>query len=197
MRPLRLAAVLLCLAPAFLAAQTDPEITHDEIRRLRDDILAALQRGDIDAVLPHLHPNVIFTPMNNEVARGPQGVKAYFEKMMTGPDRVVEEMQLNMEVDRLTDLYGNTGIASGSSNDFYRLTSGPRFNVPTRWTCSLVRENGRWLITSFHSSVDAFDNPILTLQKRATALPMVGLGILAGLAFGLLLGFLVWRRKRA
>lgn len=189
--------MLLCLAPAVLAAQTDPEITHDEIRRLRDDILAALQRGDIDAVLPHLHPNVIFTPMNNEVARGPQGVKAYFEKMMTGPDRVVEEMQLHMEVDRLTDLYGDTGIASGSSNDFYQLTSGPRFNVPTRWTCSLVRENGRWLIASFHSSVDAFENPILALQKRATALPMAGLGILAGLAFGLLLGFLIWRRKRA
>jgi ketosteroid isomerase-like protein len=189
--------VLLCLAPALLSAQTDPGITHDEIRKLRDDILAAIQRGDVDAVLPHLHPNVVFTPMNNEVARGPEGVKAYFQKMMTGPDRRVAEMRLNMEVDRLTDLYGNTGIASGSSNDFYKLTSGPSFEVPTRWTCSLVRENGRWLITSFHSSVNAFDNPILARQKRAMALPMAGLGIVAGLAFGLLMGFLLWRRKKA
>lgn len=189
--------MLLCLAPAVLAAQTDPGITHDEIRKLRDDILAALQRGDIDAVLPHLHPNVVFTPMNNEVARGPQGVKAYFQKMMTGPDRRVAEMRLNMEVDRLTDLYGDTGLAFGSSNDFYRLASGPSFNVPTRWTCSLVRENGRWLITSFHSSANAFDNPILARQKRATALPMAGLGIVAGLASGLLLGALLWRPKKA
>jgi uncharacterized protein (TIGR02246 family) len=174
-----------------------PEALHDELRKLRDDVLAAIEKNDFDAILPHLHPNVVFTPMNNEVCRGPQEIRAYFDKMLKGPDAIVKSVRLEVEVDRLTDLYDSTGVAFGSSNDHYTLNNGMDFPVQTRWTCHLVRENGRWLITAFHSSANVFDNPILERTKQSEKLRWGGIGIAAGALIGALVGVAIGRRRRA
>jgi hypothetical protein len=212
---LKLAAVLslCCLAPAAFAqgaaaaaappaavpTASAPAVStaalHDELRKMRDDILAAIDRGDVDGVLQHLHPNVIFTPMNGEVCRGPVAVRAYFDKMMKGPDRIVDSVHLDLKVDALTDLYGDAGVAYGSSDDHYKLASGLDFPVHTRWTCSLVRQNGRWLITSFQAAPNAFDNPILHQKERAAALKAGIAGIVAGLLLGAVLARVLTRRR--
>ncbi len=202
MRALPVVVALLGFASAALAqpswpAAPSPQALHDELRKLRDDVLAAIQRGDYDAIMPYLHPNVVFTAMNGQVCRGPQEVRAYFDKMLKGPDAIVKSVRLEVEVDRLTDLYGNTGVAFGSSNDHYTLTNGMDFPVHTRWTCALVRENGKWLITAFHSSANVFDNPIMDRAKQGAKLTWGGLGLVVGLLAGALLGAALGRRRRA
>ena len=199
---LSIAVLSLSLAPAVLAQTADvavappPAAVHDELRRVRDAILAAINKGDVDGVLKHLHPNVVFTPMNGEVCRGPAQVRAYFDKMMKGPDRIVESVRFDLKVDALTDLYGDTGIAYGSSNDHYKLTNGLEFPVQTRWTCSLVRENGRWLVTSFQASPNAFDNPILLQKTRSASFKGGGIGAVVGLLVGLILAIPLRRRMK-
>ena len=71
--------------PAPTQAAVAPEALHNELRKMRDDMLAAIARGDFEAILPYLHPNVVFTPMNGEVSRGPQAIRAYFDKMLKAP----------------------------------------------------------------------------------------------------------------
>jgi ketosteroid isomerase-like protein len=195
MRSSRAAALLLFLT-APLLAQTPPVPTtaqlHDELRRMRDEILAAIDKGDVEGVLVHLHRNVIFTPMNAEVCRGPEQVRAYFDKMMKGPGRIVDRVHFDLKVDALTDFYGDTGIAYGSSDDRYKLKNGMDFAIHTRWTCSLVRENGRWLITSFQSTANVFDNPILDATAKRRGWFLAGIAAIVGLILGVLLA----RRRR-
>jgi len=198
------AAVFAVLMLSSLAgsAQAPPAVPtpttdiHDALRKVRDDIIAAIDRGDVDAILVHLHPNVIFTPLNGRVCRGPAEVRAYFERMMQGPHPVVKSLHVNMEVDRLTDLYGDTGIASGSSDNHYVLTDGLDLTFKTRWTSSLVKENGRWLITSFHASGNVFDNPLLDQAKAMIRYAGLG-GLVIGGLIGLVIGVLMGRRRRA
>lgn len=178
-------------SPAAVAAPS-PEALHEEIRVIRDEILAAIAQSDFDAIVPHLHPNVVFTPMNNRVCRGPEEVRAYFNQMLKGPDAVLKSVRFDMKVDRLTDLYGDTGLAFGDSDAVYVLNSGAELPVHTRWTCALVRDGGRWKIAAFQASPNAFDNPILARSKTAAALTAGGGAAVAGL----LLGFLLGRRKR-
>jgi uncharacterized protein (TIGR02246 family) len=184
-------------APAPAEAAPSPEALHDELRKLRDEVLAAVARNDFDAILPHFHPQAVFTPMNHQVCRGPQEIRAYFDKMMKGPGAVVKSIRIDVEVDRLTDLYGDTGVAFGTASNHYTLMRGVEFSVQTRWTCSLVRENGRWLITAFHSSADVFDNPILEQEKQAAQLKWGGIALVAGALIGALLGIAIGRRRRA
>jgi ketosteroid isomerase-like protein len=193
------AAVFAVLMLSSLAgfAQAPPAMdVHDALRKVRDDVIAAIDRGDVDAILVHLHPNVIFTPLNGRVCHGPAEVRAYFEAMMKGPHPVVKSLQVNMDVDRRTDLYGDTGIASGDSDNHYVLTDGMDLTFKTRWTASLVRENGRWLITSFHASGNVFDNPLLDQAKAMMRYAALG-GLVIGGLIGLLIGAVMGRRRKA
>ena len=143
MKALALAA-LLVLSALPASAQALPADVHDELRKLRDEMTSAIERGDIGAVLAHLHPDVIFTPMDGRVCRGPAEVRAYFDRMLKGPDSVLKSVRFDIEVDRLTDLYGDTGLAFGDSNAVYVMRNGLELPIRTRWTCALVRQDGRF-----------------------------------------------------
>ncbi len=202
---LSIAVLSLSLAPAVLAQTAPPaapspdalqDSIHNEIRAIRDEILAAIAKGDFDAIVPHLHPNVVFTPMNNEVCRGPEEVRGYFNRMLKGPDAVLKSVRFDMKVDRLTDLYGDTGLAFGDSDAVYTMHNGIDLPVKTRWTCALVRQGGRWKIAAFQASPNAFDNPILLQKSRAASFRGAGIGAVVGLLVGLILAIPLRKRMK-
>jgi ketosteroid isomerase-like protein len=204
---LKIAVLSLCVASAALAQETGAappapspdalqDSIHNEIRVIRDEILAAIDKGDFDAIVPHLHPNVVFTPMNNKVCRGPKEVRDYFNSMLKGPDAVLKSVRFDMKVDRLTDLYGDTGLAFGDSDAVYTLSNGTAFPVKTRWTCALVRQDGRFKIAAFQAAPDAFDNPILLQKTRAAAFKGGGIGAVVGLLVGIILAIPLRNRMK-
>jgi ketosteroid isomerase-like protein len=173
-------------------AKEDP--AHEELRALRKELVEASNKGDIDGVLARLDNDVVVTWLNGEVSVKPEGVRAYLERMTKGENRVVNRYTTEAKVDELTHLYGDTGVAYGSSRDRFELTDGRVFEVPTRWSAAVVKKDGKWLVANFHASTNMFDNPVLDLAIRRTAF-WAG-GIAAGV--GLVLGFLAGRyfRKR-
>jgi ketosteroid isomerase-like protein len=181
----------LCLpvcAQAPQAANADDEASHQALREMRDAMVNALNKGDIEALIPHLHKNIVFTAMNGEVCRGHDALRVYFNRMMKGPGHIVESLHVNPTVDHLTDLYGGTtGVAYGSSIDHYNLTTGQEFEVNARWSATLVKENGNWQIASFQSAANIFDNPLLNKAKSTLYWGAGGAGII-GLVLGLLIG---------
>jgi uncharacterized protein (TIGR02246 family) len=185
---------LAALPVSSQAPSAKDEAVHNELRALRDGLLDAMNKGDIERQLTYLHPNIVVTALNGEVSRGRDGVRAYFLKMTTGPNRVVESFHCEVTVDELTILYGaDTGIAFGSAVQSYKLTDGLKLDAKTRWTATLVREHDHWLVASLHASANLFDNPLLTMAKR-TAYWAGGISLLVGLVVGLVIGR---RRKGA
>jgi ketosteroid isomerase-like protein len=194
---------LLLTVPAFnvavAAAQNSnqasspaDEAIHTQLRALKDRAIAAVDRRDIDALLAETDQNVVFTPMDNEVAHGRKAVRAYFEKMMTGDSRIVQDFFVTFEPDAPSVLYnsGNNAVSVGSSKAHFKLARGLEFDIDGRWTADLAKENDKWLITAFHYSVDMFDNPLLSAAKRM--IWYVGIGTALT---GLVIGFLVGRRR--
>jgi hypothetical protein len=55
----------------------------------------------------------------------------------------------------------------------------------------MVKHEGRWVLGSLHASVDVFDNPLLSAAKRTGM--VLGIG---GLGIGLLIGWVLGKRKR-
>ncbi len=185
-----LAWMFLCplvIAQAPQAARADDEATHQALREMRDTVVNALNKGDVEAVIPYLHKNIVFTAMNGEVCRGHDAVRAYFKRMMKDPGHVVESVQVNPAVDRLADLYGSTGVAYGSSVDHYKLTNGQEFEINARWSATMVKENGNWQIASFQSAANIFDNPLLNKVKSSLYWGAGGAGLI-GLVLGLFIG---------
>lgn len=178
MKPLLLLAAALFWAPA--SAAEDP--AHNELRAVRDAVVAAVNAGDVEGIAKHLHAKAVFTAMNAETAVGPEGVRAYFAKMMTGPSRVVESINVSVEVDDLSALHGgSTAVAAGGANGRYSLRAGPTFSINQRWTATLVKEGGRWQVAALHASANVFDNPLLAAAKKS-ALWAAGAAFVAGAA---------------
>src|SRR3954451_13129626 len=75
---------------AAAQAQTTKPVTDADplaaINRLRAEMIDAFNKGDVDRLMSHVDPDVVATWQNGEVCRGPAAVRAYYDKMMTGPN---------------------------------------------------------------------------------------------------------------
>jgi ketosteroid isomerase-like protein len=188
----RILGLFLCLwfAPSPVYAQPE-DPAHAQLRAMRDDLIDAVNKRDMDRVLGHLHPNVVVTWQNAEVSRKPEGVRAYMSRMLDGPDSIVRSFNTSIAVDELTILHGgDTGIAFGSSRDRFELRAGRTFELTGRWSATVVLDGGAWKIASFHSSTNLFDNPLLNAARRL----LIVVGAVAAVA-GILVGFLFARLR--
>jgi len=187
-----LTLVLSCLASSAANTNSAVEATHNELRALRDGLMDAVNKGDIERELTYLTTNVVVTWHNAEVSRGRDGVRDYYNRLTSGPNKMVDKFSAEINVDELTILYGeNTGIAFGSSVEHFKLTNGRSFDLKGRWTITMVKEDGRWLIATLHVSTNIFDNVMLDMEKKYAIRAIV-----VALVVGVIVGWLVGRRRK-
>lgn len=177
------------------AADLDPKIEaiHNQLRALRAGLLDAMNKGDIERELTYLDTNVVITWHNAEVSRGRDGVRDYYTRLTSGPSKLVDKFSAEVNVDELTILEGeDIGISFGSSIEHFTLTSGHSFDLKGRWTATLVRKDGQWLVASLHVSTNIFDNVMLDIVKKRALIAIVVAFIVAGA-----IGWLIGRRSRS
>jgi len=189
-----LAGILLAPARAQQGKPAPEDPAHEELRTLRKQLVEAINKNDIDSLLTHLDKDVVVTWMNGEVSRKPAGVREYIERMTKGDNRQVTSYTTEAEADDLTHLYGDTGVVYGHSKDHFVLTDGRNLDVDTRWTASLVKKDGKWLVTAFHASTNMFDNPVLHIAVRRTAIMVGGVAVIVGILVGFLIARLIQKR---
>lgn len=190
---MKMKLLLTALACVFtLAARAAEDPAHHELRAVRDGLLAGMNSGDIEAQLPFLHPNVVVTWHNAEVSRGRDGVRKYLDRMLNGPTKVVDKFGADVKVDELSLLYGgDTAIAFGSALERFTMRGGRKIEFTGRWSATLVKEDGKWLVANLHTSDNLFDNPLLNSVTKAVRWLAGG-----GVALGALVGWLLGRRWR-
>jgi ketosteroid isomerase-like protein len=177
-------------APAAPTASASPaDADHEALRTLRTELVDAITKGDFDRVLASVHPDVVITWQNNEVCRGHAGLREFFNRM--GKD-AFKGYKTPPTPDGLTLLHGgDTGVSVGETVAAYNLL-GSSYEMKSRWTATVVKQDDRWLLAGYHISMNVLDNPILTAAKGS----LYGVGAAAAFA-GLAAGFLFGRRRRA
>jgi ketosteroid isomerase-like protein len=177
------------VAPAQAAA-TDTE-ADQAITKLREGLVDSFNKGDMDRLLSYLDTNAVVTWQNGEVCEGPAAVKAYYERMMKGDHPVVSKVTADPKV-LGRHVQGDWAVSWGSLNDQFVLTDGRELPLNSRFTATVVKRGDRWLVSAFHVSVNAFDNPIMALAIKKI-LMIAGIG---GLVIGGILGAVIMRMLR-
>lgn len=169
----------------------DPD--HIALRALREQLVKAISAGDMDAIEPLLHPNVVVTWQDGQVCKGPAQVRKFYTAMAAKSKKTFQGYKVPPTADEPTILYsgGTTGVAYGYNVGIFHL-AGKDFEMRNRWTATMVKENGKWLLASYHVSMNVLDNPLLKAVKYA-----VLVGSCLALAVGLLIGIAIGRKKKA
>jgi ketosteroid isomerase-like protein len=183
------------LTVAVLTPASEPDALK-AIAQLRGELIDSFNKRDIDRLISHLDPDVVVTWQNGEVCRGPQAVREYYNRMIAGPDPVVASFSSDPVV---TDrhVYGDWAVSWGNLHDKYELKDGEKFTLDSLFTATIARRADAWKVTSFHASVNAFDNPILGIAAKKSAMWSGIIAAVVGALIGILVGRILARRKAA
>ncbi|GEM_PF-1109702 len=170
-QPSALAADATATGSASAASSDGVKLTDKQLHQGLRDLMAVMQKAlnesDIDTIIANASENVVFTTMNGDIVHGRKGVRAYFDKMMKGPDKIVSKVTSQFVAEDLSVLYGgDMAVAYGHTDDQYELTDGDTFDIRARWSATLVLDKGKWSVANFHYSTNMFSNPILEAQRK-------------------------------
>lgn len=193
-----LSATILTAHP-FAWALGQEEQLSQELLDVKEGLTKAYNTGDLDLLLSFCHDDVIAVWQNGQVAMGHQGVRDVVNEI-TREGGVLAGYSANPTVDnRMLLNDGNVVVSMGKLNDKYVLTQpkGTEVELNSHWTATLANFEGRWLITSFHASANAFDNEVITLYSNMTKWSTGAIAGAIGLALGLVVGIFFARRRKA
>jgi ketosteroid isomerase-like protein len=194
MKTITLLLGLLLTTTPVAPAQAATNETEQAINQLRTGLVDSFNRGDIDGLISFLDTNVIVTWQNGEISRGPAEVKAYYQRMMAGDKPIVSKVTAAPRVEG-RELHDNWCVSWGNLNDSFELTDGRKLDFNSRFTATLVKRGDRWLVSAYHASINAFQNPVLTLAVKKTAITTSALGAGLGIVLTLIVTKLLRRTK--
>lgn len=198
--------VVIAAVPATAADNTPTATAEDAsiagLNKLRAAMKDAYAKGDIDGMMRYLHPDVVIVFPDGSVLKGPQAFRDYYQRMMTAPNHRVVSYSADPQVESRT-VHNDVGLSYGNMNDRYVLNDGRSFALNSRFTVTVFRspdgpkETDGWMIRSFHSSADAFDNPIISMVAKGVFWRAGIGGVVVGLIVGSILGVSLARRHKA
>lgn len=191
-----LLSALLCVAPRASADEPNHAI-HEELRGVLYEIVAAINSGQYDKMLPYLAENFEGTSVTQEVMGSRGDVAKYFQEWF-GPTGYMRKMEMKLEADGLTEFSPdkNWGLVRGKGLEHYEAKDGDVFDFNTRWTALMARgDDGRWQLRAIHFGTNHLDNPVLTKVSRTLIRDGI-IGACATLLVGLGLGFWIGKRRR-
>lgn len=190
---LALAASLAAAVP-LTAQGSDREADHQQLRALLATLRDAVNQKQIDKVEPLLAPGFSMVFADGRVVTDSASLKRYFQDL-TAPDTgLVVSLTVNPEADELTRfLAPDVGVCRGHSSDTFVLRGGLTRVLDSRWTATVVKQDGAWKLAAFQIGANVLDNVILQEHRRFARGVGIGGGALALVTAGL--GFLLGRRS--
>jgi ketosteroid isomerase-like protein len=146
----------------------DRDDDHDALRQLMKKATAAINATNVAALADCLATNFAFVTVDQRVITNHQGIAAYYDSMLKGPEAPLAAISSKPEAEVLTRFVdANTGYCYGRSVDAYTLKDKRIFTFDVRWSATLVRENGQWKAALIHTGVNMLDNPVLTARSMS------------------------------
>jgi ketosteroid isomerase-like protein len=194
---LRTAALSVLLASTAAWAQVpSPTADHDALRKIKADVLNAINTRDLRGMDKILHKPFMATVITQDTFTDTGALQAYYDGLFERKILRMGKVTIEAEADELSQIYtGTFAVARGSTKELYEMADGRRFDMRGRWTATAMKEDGQWKLLAIHSGTNFLDNPVLTAVEKSTTYFGAG-GLAVGLVLGLLLG-LRFRHRHA
>jgi len=183
--------------PGFLhAAELDSNDPHAADRQALITVFKEVEAGinaqDVERMVAQMAPDTTVTWLNGEVSRGHDEIRAYYQRMVSGPERILEKYTTVAKIGEHARFFGDVAVADGTMVDTFIPVARKPFELKSNWTSTSAKINGEWKIVSMHLSSNVFTNNLMDEAKSAVKMAAIG-GALGGL---ILSGLVFWWRAR-
>lgn len=179
---------------ASIAADDATAADHQALRKLKSDVVAAVNKRDYPAMQQFMHRPFMATLITQDHFEDTDKLKDYFETLFTRPTLRMSKVSIEADADALSQIYeGTFALNKGTTKEHYELADGRAFDIDGRWTAVSRKENGEWKLLAVHTGTNFLDNPVLNAIEKSVLWFAAG-GVLAGLVVGFALGWLLRRR---
>ena len=186
-------AALLVLAISNSLALADDEAEHAALRKIKAAYEDAVNSGNPSKIGPFLGKEVTGVMVTGEPVQGLESLESYWKKIQS----IIGQggsYHVNVNVSK-SDLYGDTAVSSGTTEDVVRLANGRELKFNSLWTTVCRKENGDWKIIRMQATMDPVENVFVSARLKIAKLTFgVGGFVLGAL---LVLAACLLRRKRA
>lgn len=192
-----LALPLMAQSPS-LADTIDPHAADREaLIKVFHEIEAGINDQNVERMVAQMTPDATVTWLNGEVSRGHEQIRAYYQRMVKGPDRILDKYTTAAKIAAHARFFGDVAVADGSMRDSFFPVSRAPFELDSRWTSTSVKQDGQWKVVALHLSANVFTNDLIEEAKAAAWKTGIG-GAIGGVIAGILLALLIGRlRKRS
>jgi ketosteroid isomerase-like protein len=197
MRSIALSMALFALLGAGFSRAQDAGLPadHEALRKLKADIVDAINTQNLAAMDTLLHKPFMATVITQDSFDSVDALKAWYQQLFTRNLLRGSRIEMQADADELAQIYtGTFAVARGTTRERYELADGRGFDILGRWTATAVKENGQWTVLAVHDGTNFLDNPVINAIERST-MTFAGGGAVAGVLVGFLLGFFVRRRR--
>ena len=185
---------LTLLQNSAFAQPADPHAADRQaLIKVFQEIEAGINDQNVERLVAQMTPDATVTWLNGEVSRGHSEIRAYYQRMVKGPERILDKYTTAAKLGGQARFFGEAAVADGTMQDsFFPLARKP-FELSSNWSSTSAKIDGEWKVVAMHLSANVFNNNLLDEAKSAAKLAAAG-GALAGLV---LAGLLCWWRCRA
>jgi len=142
MRPIPFAAALgVLLAATAARAQEASPADHDALRKIKADVLNAINTRNLRGMDTILHKPFMVTVVTQDSFSDTGALQAYYDGLFTRKLLRMARVHIEAEADELSQIQtGTFAVARGSTNELYELADGRRFDMRGRWTATAIKE---------------------------------------------------------
>ena len=190
-----LALILPMLLPVNAFAESaDPHaLDRQALLKVFQEIEGGINDQNVERMVAQMTPDATVTWLNGEISRGHDEIRAYYQRMVKGPERILNKYTTTAKVEQPARFFGEVAVADGTMQDVFSPVTRKPFVLSSNWTSTSVKINGEWKVVSMHLSANVFNNNLLDEAISTAKLTAAG-GALGGLVLAGL--FCWWRRRR-
>jgi ketosteroid isomerase-like protein len=186
------------LAPLALAQTTGTPADHEALRKLKDQVLQAVNARDYALARKLINDPFMATVITQDSFTDFDKLKSYFEGLYTREVLQMKSVSISADADDYSQIIDGTfALTKGSTKERYELADGRIFDIAGRWTAVTLKQNGEWKLLAIHMGTNFLDNPVLAAIEKSVlwfGAAAGAVGLVIGLAGGWLLGWR-WARK--
>ncbi|HNH25328.1 MAG TPA: nuclear transport factor 2 family protein, partial [Accumulibacter sp.] len=130
-------ATLLMLNGTLSAVETDPHAAdRQSLLHVFREIEAGINDQDVERMVAQMDRQATVTWLNGEVSRGHDEIRAYYQRMVKGDQRILNRYQTHAKVAARARFFadGQLAVADGTMEDEFFPVSRAPFRLSSNWS---------------------------------------------------------------